>query len=504
MSFNTSNYSFRKKNINSNLQKTLLTLIKYIKFNELSNNNKSKLFLKNKTIEESSNNSLLIKNKENYNLTNNLEDNDDLFLKTTVISENKKFGLIEIISIYNSILNKLNILLKSYNAISCKYIFSLLIKIKNFIYNIIDEKKFIINLSRNDYSNEISNIKKYKYKTNIYNIKKYNSFYSRNNNYSAFQNYKNRKNSTSIQKNIEINESNIIPDNQNNNIRKIKYLRRKIANIENKFKIEELNYLFCIGEQNKKISKLEKEINLNNVDNMSKEELRKYKCFPNYIKFDVIDDYSQKLNNLKEKKNQRNKCYSSFEQRRNLKNNFSKEQNNDNINKKNGKENIKENKLEENLNKIEDDNKRNTIKIIKNYKEEKKNINDIFKKTKEIIECGKKNFNKEDLFITKYFDKKKNFFISHPKLNYVKYGSEGLHMKTWKINDILETLPKKISKYKFNSKSQKNSIIVFPSSLNETVVNLEKLRVNKNFRSIEVKFKENRKVNKLKNIYNEI
>ena len=76
-------------------------------------------------------------------------------------------------------------------------------------------------------------------------------------------------------------------------------------------------------------------------------------------------------------------------------------------------------------------------------------------------------------------------------------------MKTWKINEILETLPKKISKYKFSSKSQKNSIIVFPSSLNETVVNLAKLRVNKNFRSIEVKFEENRKVNKLKNIYNE-
>ena len=142
--------------------------------------------------------------------------------------------------------------------------------------------------------------------------------------------------------------------------------------------------------------------------------------------------------------------------------------------------------------------------VINNYKEKEKKIKETFQKTKELIEYGKKNYNKEDLFVKKFFGKKKNYFISHPRLNYVKYNSEGLHMKTWKINDILETLPKKISKYKFGSKSQKNAIVVFPSSLNETVVNLEKLRVNKNFRSIEVKFEENRKVNKLKNIYNEM
>ena len=397
--------------------------------------------------------------------------------------------------------------MNSYNKISYKYITSCLIKIKNFIFNIIDEKKFIMYLSRNDYNNEISKIKKYKRKNNVYNFKKYNNFYSRNKNYSAFQSDKNRgtkDSNTSIQKNIELNKSNIMQTNQNNNIRKINYLRQKIANIENKFKIEELNYLFCIGEQHKKISELEKEINLNNVDNMPKEELRKYRCFPNYIKFDVVDKPNQKAYNLKEKKISRNKCHSSFEQRRNISNNFLIEKNNDNNKKKidnNNNDNIFEKQLEENDNRKNDDHKNNEINFIKDYKEKKNNANKIFKKTKEIIECGKKNFNKEDLFITRFFDKKKNFFISHPKLNHVKYGSEGLHMKTWKINDILETLPKKISKYKFNSKSQKNSIIVFPSSLNETVVNLEKLRVNKNFRSIEVKFEENRKVNKLKNIY---
>jgi hypothetical protein len=39
-------------------------------------------------------------------------------------------------------------------------------------------------------------------------------------------------------------------------------------------------------------------------------------------------------------------------------------------------------------------------------------------------------------------------------------------------------------------------MIVFPSSFNETMVNLEKLRTNKNFKSIENKFEENLKLNK--------
>ena len=262
MSFNTLNHSFRNKNKNSNLQKNNPTLKKIIKFNELSNNNnKSKLFLKNRTIEESSNNHLLLKNNDNNNKNsgNNLEDNDDSFLNTNVISEKKKYGLIEIISIYNSIISKLDNLINNYNKISYKYIFSCLIKIKNFIYNIIDEKKFIVNISRNDYNNDISKIKKYKSKTNINNFKNDKIFYSRNKNNNIFKNerYKGTKDSnTSIQKNNELSESNIIQDNQSNNIRKIKYLRQKIANIENKFKIEELNYLFCIGEQHKKISEL--------------------------------------------------------------------------------------------------------------------------------------------------------------------------------------------------------------------------------------------------------
>ena len=458
-------------------------------------------------MQEFSNESKLILKQDNNNILspfenkkmNSIENNNDS--NTNNISSNKKYGLIELITIYNSIINKLDSLLNSYNKNSFQYIYSCLTKIKNNVSKIIEEKTIINNKSRNN--NNITEIKKYRYKTKQIDIKKYNSFNKRNKRkilFSALPSNKNKgvkQNNTSIQKNSDLNESKLGREYQDINLRKIKYLRQKYNDLENKYKIEELNYLFRIGEQQKKIIQLEKKINMINVDNMSKEELKKYRCFPNYIKFDVIDDNDQKPNNNLRKTILRNKCHSSFQQRTHITNNFFEEKNNNLNNSGNDNDNL--------LNNQNEDNKNKTINIIKNYNN-KKNDNDdkLFKQAKEIIEYGKKNFNKEDFFIKKFFDQKKNYFISHPKLNYIKYGTDGLNMKTWKINDILETLPKKISKYKFSSKSQKNAIIVFPSSLNETVVNLEKLRVNKNFKSIEIKFAENRKKIKQKNYYNEM
>ena len=66
-------------------------------------------------------------------------------------------------------------------------------------------------------------------------------------------------------------------------------------------------------------------------------------------------------------------------------------------------------------------------------------------------------------------------------------------MKTWKTNEIIDSLPKGVLKHKFTSKSQKNHLIVFPSSLNQIMVNLEKLRIHNNFKRIENEFKDNLK-----------
>ena len=452
MSSNANSFLLRNKKIKVNLTKISLK-----KSKQLHNTpSKSNLIFKNKKIIEELNVPSFI--QKNEKKTNFLEESEDLYINNI---SNKNYGLIELMTIYNYIVNQLDLLINCYNENNYQFIYNCLIRIKNNLNTILEE----INL-KTDNNNDIPLIKNYEDKNKIYDLK-YNSFNSRNKNKNIFQNKVTKDSSVSIQKNNDLNESNLFFDTQDNSKKKIKYLQQKILDMENKFKIEELNYLFCIGEQHKKITELEKEINLKNVDNMPKEELKKYKCFPYYIKFGAIDEYNRKKKN--QKNLLRNKCHSSFEQRIHIPRKFSIEENNE------------DNKIEPQTNNMEEN----------------------FKKTIEIIEYGKKNYNKDDLFIKKFFDNKKKYFISHPKLNYVKYKNEGLHMKTWKINDILETLPKKISKYKFSSKSQKNAIVVFPSSLNETVVNLEKLRVNKNFRSIEVKFEENRKVNRLKTIYND-
>ena len=112
---------------------------------------------------------------------------------------------------------------------------------------------------------------------------------------------------------------------------------------------------------------------------------------------------------------------------------------------------------------------------------------------KETIKLGKKNFEMQIPIVDKFFGKKKSFFISHPRLNYVKVGKDGNQLTSWKLDNQLKSLPQQISKLKI-SKSQKNAMIVFPSSFNETMVNLEKLRTNKNFRSIENKFEETFKI----------
>ncbi len=75
--------------------------------------------------------------------------------------------------------------------------------------------------------------------------------------------------------------------------------------MENKFKVEKLNYLFYIGEYQKKVAELEKKLNLNSIDNMPKTEIKKLICYPHYVKFDVSEDINPKsipMFNLRKKK----------------------------------------------------------------------------------------------------------------------------------------------------------------------------------------------------------
>ena len=220
------------------------------------------------------------------------------------------------------------------------------------------------------------------------------------------------------------------------------------------------------------------------------------------------------FNIIKKKK----KCYSSVHDNRiNKKNLLSKSENGNSFefdSKGNNKDNnakiipldllneFKKNTIHNNNNQ-DINNNINNAKIDLNDIEEENSFFDKekyinFEEVKNTIELGKIKFDSKILTMDKFFGKNKNFFISHPKLNYIKSLNDGNKIASWKLENQINSLPKQISKLKILSKSQKNQIVVFPSFLNETIVNLEKLRTNKNFRSIENKFEETFKI-KIKN-----
>ena len=338
----------------------------------------------------------------------------------------------EIISTYKDIMNKLDSLMNDLIINNYDYIYSKLINIKNYIDEIIPNKKL---LKRNFLSKSALREEKEEYNS-CNNLR--NSFNDKNILINEIGTMTNKKNSY-----MNMTLSKFI--SKNNKLKKIKLLKQKNSDLEDKLKSEKLKYLFCIGEQNIKIKQLEKELNKKSLDNMPKEEIKKYRCFPNYKKIDFFDKYNP----------------NSKTQNKSI---------NTNIIKKDKNYFFEQN---ENLNKSE--------------KEE------VIKNNKEIIECGEKVLNKKELEGNKYINKEGSYFISHPKLKYMK---DDLNMKSWKTNELLDSFPKELLRHKFTSKSQKNNIIVFPSSINQIMADLEKLRIHNDFQRIENEFKESMRINK--------
>jgi hypothetical protein len=409
--------NFKDKNLSNNLFKTFINLSKEkskLKFNALLNKANSTSISKN-------------------NSSNNFDSN--------ILSESRAYS--EISSIYNYIINRMDSLIKNINKYNYEYVFLCLIKIKDAI-NLIFSNNII--LKRNN-----SNISPLK--LNKESMFKYNDFNSKEKNL-------NKRSILLDDKGQEINSfSNKINSNMNetsseiyinNTSKRIKLLRQKNSDLEEQIKIEKLKYLFCIGEQHKKIKKLEEELNKKNVDNMPKNEIKKIRCFPYYKKYDFLDKCVLKT---KDEKN-----LSSNNKKRHKKFFVSQYENFDNYENEDKIDNINEKELIEN--------------------------------TKNIIECGEKVLYKKEMEGNKLLDREGNYLVSHPKLKYIK---DELNMKSWKTNELLDSFPKQFLRHKFGSKSQKNSLIDFPSSLNQIIVNLEKLRIHNNFKRIENDFKENRK-----------
>ena len=441
--------------------------------NSKNHQNKSQLLSNNKLsfFDSTNNNNLsyhprLLTPKYKINLKNSLIQKESL-----KILNNE--------AIYNSIISKIeNIMIKYKQDI--KKLYFILSNIDNFI-NIINKGNYL-----NIKMNTIKNNFQISFIINDENIDD-NEIVSPNS-----------KNKTNISNNNQV-EVDKLESDINIYKRKVNKLSTKINEIENKFKIEKLKYLFCIGEYQKRLTDLEKKLNMDSIDKMPKDELKKYLCYPHYVKFNNKEEINPKsvpMFNMGKKK-----CQSSVHDNRINKNNLSKsdiEFNCDNDLKNNKDNNLNSfdflsdikidnnNNEKTNLNDIEEEN------IVEKEKEIK------FEQVKNIIELGKKNFDSKTQILDKLFGNDKTFFISHPKLNYIKNLNNGNKMATWKLENQINSLPQQLSKLRMLSKTQKKAIVVFPSFLNETIVNLEKLRTNKNFRSIENKFQEKFKM-KLKN-----
>ena len=291
--------------------------------------------------------------------------------------------------------------------------------------------------------------------------------------------------------------------------------KKKFFEQKAKSKREELNYLLCIGEQEKKINSLEKEINKKEKENLPTEIIKSIRCFPNFHQYDFKEDINPKSIPLfqqfqKEKEKKIDKYFKKniFNSPNNLSRSIKNKKNLLNNNSSNNRTKLILTNTE--FKKIKKESNANSCKIkknkvvnldkIKTYNLSLINNNNINKEKKEYKNLGlsykignintDSNIinNKEEKYqkkIYEYFkdyypktilDNKKEFFIAHPTLNIAGV----VNKKEVKYVG----LPKKIIKLKFHKNLEQNMMITFPSSLNETLVNLEKLRKCKHVNNV--------------------
>ena len=375
---------------------------------------------------------------------------------------------------YNSIISLLDKIIKKLNS------YHILIKIKNYIKELISKNNNNMTLN--------------------YSFSKDSLLINNKSPLSAHRLINNKNESKEKKNKEELNKSykynNLIKNNleiENNYLtRKIKKLCQKINELEEKYKIEQLKYLFFIIEQEKKIAELEKNFDNKQIplDERIIEKMKELKCYPNYYKPELDEEISIIRKNAPLSSKIRtiipNKNNNSFLKSRNKKINFNNnkysfDQEIDLIPKKNQSQviNVKE---KENENKKEES---TTIKSkVKNINIE--DINDMSEIKKQIT----KNFQKS---VNQFFNEK-NFFISHPKLKYVKDSQEKNHFQRIKAKEQSNGISNLLSNIKLGSKFQKSAVNDFCYFINNSMVNVEKLKGYHNYMNIENKFEENLKL----------
>lgn len=269
-------------------------------------------------------------------------------------------------------------------------------------------------------------------------------------------------------------------------------LKRKISDLEDKLKLNEFKYLLCIKEQQKKISDLEKELKMKKIEN-DQNDVKDIRCFPNLIQYNYKDDINPKsipltksilknINSPKKKQYKKNypKDYikdsnliitnsSSYNKNNhriiNTKNNFKTSYINNYKDRCSPKEHIviKSEDFYKNRNFYPDDDMSIPIDMSSRTKRKSTGHED-----DEQNHLKYKEYNVENII-----NKEKKYFISHPNLTIAGVSN--------RKNKFANGLPNKIFSFKFSKNLEKNAFFIFPSTLNETLVNLEKLRINKNY-----------------------
>ena len=442
--YNFNNYDINTNNASLNSKNNYLTprynLKKEIKFN---NSRESNI----KTFKSIDNN-----NEKSFIMNNNL------------IEYNS------IISLLDKIINKLN----SYN---------ILIKIKNFIKELISKNNDNIT---NNHSFSQENLLQSK-KRSLFNQKEMNNNES-----------KEKTNKEEIKKSNQKEKIKINNDVPNHFLeRKIKKLYHRINELEKKNKIEQLKYLFFIIEQEKKIAELEKDLDNKQIplDERLIDKIKEIKCYPNFYKPELNEEINLSNRRVPLSCKIRTRIPNTKSSNNIIMNNSLKKARNIFFKFMNNKYSFDQ--------EIEFIPKKNQSQIIINKdKKQKKNpktrnkatniniedINDMSEIKKVIIQNCSKSVNQ--LF------NEKNFFISHPKLRYVKDSQEKNHFQQLKAKEQSDGVSNLLSNIKLASKYQKSAVNDFSYFINNSMVNVEKLKGYHNYLNIENKFEESLKLNR--------
>ena len=416
---------------------------------------------------------------------------------------------------------------------------------KKLLFNVLKEINIIINLLINEF---VSNYKK-KFDLNDYENNINNFFLTENiNENNNEEENKNAKLDTNskvvfllkidilnrkiVSLNEEIKNLKLLLFNSNNKLYKnktdnyYKFFMKRFKDIKDRKKCDDYKFLMFIDNQKKKIMELEEKLKKKKHENLPQETLKAIRCFPNFIQYNFKEDINPKTIPLtqyfQQEKEKEKEIFKSTPKKKIINSNSVKNKHiktnqlqhfpfniNSTYSHRKKRNRIKEITLDDKTKTYQNNNKVISIKDIKNNfkmlsirnniysnnqnnrlydsddgklisknkkKKDEKNIKKLYQ-TKNDLKNEIKDFNPKTIMTNK-----KEFFIAHPTLDIagVAKGKEQIYIG----------LPKKLLRLNKGG-NFKSTMMVFPSSLNETMVNLEKLRNNK--LHVDINKKENEK-----------